>query len=101
MALLPDGAAATVEAPRTDHTHVAHGVAWKKAGLNMAVVPCGYTLEFICQGELLTDLADELSELIQVALSIRSEAQLSDASVELFCALKRVLQQQQKYTTKQ
>lgn len=42
---------------------------------------------------LLTDLADELSELVQVALSIRSDAQLPDAAVKLFCSLKWILQQ--------
>lgn len=43
----------------------------------------------------LTNLADELSELVQVALSIRSDAQLPDASVELLRSLKRILQQEQ------
>lgn len=39
----------------------------------------------------LTDLADELSELIQVALPVRGEAQLPDAPVKLLRSLKRVL----------
>ena len=39
----------------------------------------------------LTYLADQLSELIQVALALWSDAQLSDASVELLCSLKGVL----------
>lgn len=39
----------------------------------------------------LTDMADELSELVQVALSIRSDAQLPDATVKLLCSLKWIL----------
>ena len=42
----------------------------------------------------LTNLADELSELVQVALSIRSDAQLPDAAVELLRSLKRILQRE-------
>ncbi len=38
-----------------------------------------------------TDLTDELSELIQVALTIRSKTQLPDATVELLCSLEGVL----------
>lgn len=30
--LLPDSTAATVEASRTDHTHISHGVTWRKQG---------------------------------------------------------------------
>lgn len=41
----------------------------------------------------LTNLADELSELVQVALPIRSDAQLSDAAVKLLRSLKWILQQ--------
>lgn len=40
-----------------------------------------------------TNLADELSELVQVALSIRSNAQLPDATVKLLRSLKWILQQ--------
>lgn len=39
----------------------------------------------------LTNLADELSELVQVALSIRGDAQLPDAAVELLCSFKWIL----------
>lgn len=39
----------------------------------------------------LTDLTDELPELVQVALPVRSEAQLPDAAVKLLRSLKRVL----------
>lgn len=44
----------------------------------------------------LTNLADELSELVQVALSVRSDAQLPDATVKLLCSLKWILQQKHK-----
>lgn len=44
-------------------------------------------------GVLLTNLADELSELVQVALSIRSDAQLPDAAVKLLRSFKWILQQ--------
>ena len=40
---------------------------------------------------MLTYLADELSELVQVALAIGSDAQLPDAAVELLSSIKRVL----------
>lgn len=39
-----------------------------------------------------TDLTDELSVLVQVALTIRSQTQLPDAPVELLRSLKGVLQ---------
>lgn len=44
-------------------------------------------------GVFLTNLADELSELVQVALSIRSDAQLPDATVKLLSSFKWILQQ--------
>ena len=43
------------------------------------------------QWTVLTYLADELSELVQVALAIGGDAQLSDAAVELLSSIKRVL----------
>ena len=42
-------------------------------------------------GVCLTDLADELSKLVQVTLSLRCEAQLPDSTVELLRPFKRVL----------
>lgn len=39
----------------------------------------------------LTDLTDELPELVQVALTVRSDAQLSNAAVKLLCPLKWIL----------
>lgn len=39
----------------------------------------------------LTNLTDELSELIQVALSIWSDAKLPYATVKLLCPLKWIL----------
>lgn len=36
-------------------------------------------------------MTDELSELVQVALPIRSDAQLPDATVKLLCSLKWIL----------
>lgn len=44
-------------------------------------------------GVFLTNLADELSELVQVALSIRSDAQFPDAAVKLLRSFKWILQQ--------
>lgn len=43
----------------------------------------------------LTNLADELSELVQVALSIRSDAQFPDAAVKLVRSFKWILRQKQ------
>lgn len=40
---------------------------------------------------ILTNLADKLSELVQVALAIWSDTQFSDTTVELFCPFKWVL----------
>ena len=45
------------------------------------------------QEEFLTDLTDELSELVQVALAIRSDAKFPDATVELLSSLKGILKQ--------
>lgn len=39
----------------------------------------------------LTNLADELSELIKVTLPLWCYAKFPDASVELFCSVKRIL----------
>lgn len=41
----------------------------------------------------ITNLADKLSELVQVTLSIWSDAQLPDATVKLLCSLKWILAQ--------
>ena len=50
-----------------------------------------YVFSLLCV--FLTNLADKLSELVQVALSIRSDAQLPDATVKLLRSLKWILQQ--------
>lgn len=44
------------------------------------------------QNVCLTNLADELSELVQVAMPVRSDAQLPDPTVKLLRSLKWILQ---------
>lgn len=53
---------------------------------------------FISHILVLTNLADELPELVQVALSVRSKAQLSNAAVKLLSSLKWILQHKQLYS---
>lgn len=48
--------------------------------------------ECAIQYVLPTNLADELSELVQVTLSLWGDAQLSDAAVKLLRPLKRILE---------
>lgn len=84
-----------MKASRTDHADVAHGVACEKVVLKGRCVHLHIQVGVcfsLSDEEILTDLADELSELVQIALPIRSEAELSDAAVKLLCTLKWILQ---------
>ena len=118
-----------MKSTRADHTHVAHGVTWRRKkkkkkreenrSRKVQVQYSKYVLQHVHGNEkpneghghvlssptpsstsmpwttpqwtVLTYLADELSELVQVALAIGGDAQLPDATVELLSSIKRVL----------
>lgn len=61
---IPNGIAATMKTTRSYHAYIAHSI---------------------------TNLADELPELVKVALSLWCDSKFSYATIEFFCSIKRIL----------
>lgn len=95
---IPDRTATAVQPSRADHTHIAHGISWEKNPTMSSVAHITFVgvpkrdKGCVFQGVLPTNLADELPELVQVTLSLWSDAQLPDSTVELLRSLKWILE---------